>query len=59
VLVADGADDVVAPPKNSALLAARIEGARLKLYPDAGHAFLIQYGARFSAAVVRFLSRRY
>jgi pimeloyl-ACP methyl ester carboxylesterase len=55
VLVADGTDDVVVPPANSRKLARRIPGAKLRLYPGAGHAFLIQDRARFAAAVHRFL----
>ena len=41
---------------NSHLLARLIPGARLKLYPDAGHAFLFQDYAAFAALVESFLS---
>jgi pimeloyl-ACP methyl ester carboxylesterase len=56
VLVADGAEDVVVPTINSRRLARRIPGARLRLYRNAGHAFLVQYRARFAPLVDRFLS---
>jgi pimeloyl-ACP methyl ester carboxylesterase len=58
VLVADGMDDVVVPTTNSRKLARRIRGARLRLYPDAGHAFLVQDRARFARLVERFLGAR-
>ncbi len=41
-LVADGTADRLDPLANSHLLARLIPGATLKLYPDAGHAFLFQ-----------------
>ena len=58
VLVADGDQDVVVPTGNSRKLARRIAGAQLRLYPDAGHAFLIQDRASFASAIDRFLRRR-
>ena len=39
-------------------LALRIPGARLRLYPDAGHAFPVQDRARFAPLVERFLAAR-
>lgn len=41
-LIADGTEDDLDPLANSHTLAAQIPGARLVLYPDAGHAFLYQ-----------------
>ena len=41
-LIADGTDDQLAPSGNDHILARLIPGARLVLYPDAGHAFLFQ-----------------
>jgi pimeloyl-ACP methyl ester carboxylesterase len=38
-LVVAGSADVVVPPINSHLLAARIPGATLEIVPDAGHGF--------------------
>lgn len=55
-LVADGAADLIVPIANAQLLADRIPGAKLLVYPDAGHAFLFQDAARFGAAVLSFLA---
>jgi pimeloyl-ACP methyl ester carboxylesterase len=41
-LIADGTMDRLDPIANGYALARLIRGARLKLYPDAGHAFLFQ-----------------
>jgi pimeloyl-ACP methyl ester carboxylesterase len=41
--------------QNDRLLARGISGARLLLYPDAGHAFWFQDAARFVPAAERFL----
>lgn len=54
-LVADGTQDQLDPVANDRLLARGIPGADLLLYPDAGHAFLFQEGARFVSALERFL----
>lgn len=56
-LVADGTQDVFNPVWNDVLLAGSIRGARLVLYPDAGHAFLFQDAASFLPLVQRFLGR--
>jgi pimeloyl-ACP methyl ester carboxylesterase len=56
VLVADGTRDRLDPVANDRTLAASVPGARLVLYPDAGHAFLFQDAVPFAAAVNRFLS---
>ena len=45
VLIAAGAEDVVIPPGNSELLAARFPGARVELFAGAGHAFIAQRSA--------------
>jgi pimeloyl-ACP methyl ester carboxylesterase len=55
-LVADGTLDALDPGANDRMLAASMPGARLLLYPGAGHAFLFQDSATFLPAVVRFLS---
>jgi pimeloyl-ACP methyl ester carboxylesterase len=54
-LVADGTLDALDPSANDRMLAASMPGARLLLYPGAGHAFLFQDSASFLPAVVRFL----
>jgi pimeloyl-ACP methyl ester carboxylesterase len=54
-LVADGTLDQLDPTANDRLLADSVPGARLILYPDAGHAFLFQDASSFIPAVERFL----
>jgi pimeloyl-ACP methyl ester carboxylesterase len=57
-LIAGGADDQLAPAANDHILARLIPGARLALYPDAGHAFLFQDWTRFASLVESFLTGR-
>ena len=40
-LVVHGEEDVFVPPVNALVLAERIPGARLRLWPDAGHLYII------------------
>jgi 3-oxoadipate enol-lactonase len=40
-LVVHGEQDVFVPPANALVLAARIPGAQLRLWPDAGHMYII------------------
>jgi pimeloyl-ACP methyl ester carboxylesterase len=54
-LVADGTADRLDPPGNSHTLASLIHGAKLTLYPDAGHAFLFQDQAAFLLQIESFL----
>jgi pimeloyl-ACP methyl ester carboxylesterase len=54
-LVADGTMDALDPVANARQLASLVPGARLLLYPGAGHAFLFQDSASFLPAVARFL----
>ena len=54
-LIADGAEDQLDPVANNHTLASLIRGSRLKLYPDAGHAFLFQDWASFASLVNSFL----
>lgn len=54
-LIAAGALDVDVPVANARLLNRRIPHSKLAIYPDAGHAFLIQHAAQFGARVRRFL----
>jgi pimeloyl-ACP methyl ester carboxylesterase len=56
-LVADGTVDRLDPVANARALARFIRGARIRLYPDAGHAFLFQEGPRFTALIESFLAR--
>ncbi len=55
-LIADGTDDQLDPIANSRNLAGQIAGAKLVLYPDAGHAFLFQDEAAFVPVVESFLA---
>jgi pimeloyl-ACP methyl ester carboxylesterase len=55
-LIADGVADQLVPAANDHILARLIPGARLVLYPDAGHAFLFQDGSRFASRVESFLT---
>lgn len=54
-LIADGTDDQLGPVANDHTLNRLIRGSRLKLYPDAGHAFLFQDWASFASLVNSFL----
>jgi pimeloyl-ACP methyl ester carboxylesterase len=54
-LVADGTTDRLDPVANDYALAQLIRGARLKLYPDAGHAFLFQDEKAFVPLIESFL----
>jgi pimeloyl-ACP methyl ester carboxylesterase len=55
VLVADGTEDQLDPVANDRTLARSVPGAKLILYPGAGHGFLFQDLASFLAAVKQFL----
>jgi pimeloyl-ACP methyl ester carboxylesterase len=55
-LVADGADDQLDTVSNSRTIARLIPGAKLVLYPDAGHGFLFQEGTPFAVTVESFLA---
>ena len=56
-LVANGDNDTMMSTKNSYLLAERIRGAQLRIYPDADHGFLDQYPVEFGQHVRQFLGR--
>ena len=55
-LIADGTADQLDPAANSHTLASLIPGAKLTLYPGAGHAFLFQDQAAFITQIESFLS---
>ena len=55
-LIADGTADQLDPAVNSRTLAGLIPGARLALFPGAGHAFLFQDQAAFVPQIESFLS---
>jgi hypothetical protein len=52
--VADGRDDIIDPPQNSSIIAARVPFAWLTFY-EGGHAFLYQSAGKFGATVNLFL----
>jgi len=53
--VANGDRDGLFPAIDSAVLAREIPRSQLAIYPDSGHAFLLQYAERFAQDVSRFL----
>lgn len=53
-LVVHGEQDLVVPPANAVQLADRIPGARLRLWPDAGHLYIIDE-PRADQEIARFL----
>ena len=55
-LVADGTEDQLDATANAHAIARLIPGAKLVLYPDAGHGFLFQEGTPFAVTVESFLS---
>ena len=55
VLVADGTLDQLDPVADDRMLADSVPGAKLILYPGAGHAFLFQDLPSFLSAVKQFL----
>ncbi|HEX8856200.1 MAG TPA: alpha/beta hydrolase [Thermoleophilaceae bacterium] len=54
-LIGAGLEDTLVPPANSRVLAKRIPHAKLKLYPDASHAFLFQERKTWVPRIERFL----
>jgi pimeloyl-ACP methyl ester carboxylesterase len=54
-LVADGTEDALDPVSNDRMLARIIHGARLVLYPGAGHGFLFQDAQSFISELRSFL----
>ena len=55
-LVVHGEQDIFVPPANALVLAERIPGARLRLWPDAGHMYTIDE-PEADREIVRFLLR--
>ena len=55
LLVADGNMDALDPIANDHMLADMVPGARLVVYPGAGHGFLFQDSSNFLPAMERFL----
>ena len=57
-LVINGAEDALIPPENSRIMAQRIPGAELVLFPETGHLFFHELPEEADAAVTDFLRRR-
>lgn len=56
VLVANGENDIMVPTSNSHDMARRIPGAKLVIYPDAGHGGIFQYHTQFMPTALAFLA---
>ena len=55
-LIMHGEDDRMIPPENGRLLAEHIQGAKLIVYPAAGHLFFIEQAETVNRDIRRFLS---
>ena len=53
-LVLHGEDDLMTPAGNARLIADRIPGARLEVYPQSRHGFLQELSAQVTPAVIEF-----
>ncbi len=56
VLILHGARDNVIPPGNADLMKARIPGARVHLFPNAGHLFLWECADEANRLIIEFLT---
>lgn len=57
-LVINGVEDALIPAENSRIMAERIPGAELVLFPEAGHLYFHELPDEADAAVLDFLRRR-
>ena len=57
-LVINGSEDILLPSENSRIIAERIPGAELVLFPEAGHLYFHEVPEEADAAVFDFLRRR-
>ena len=53
-LILFGAHDKVVPPANASLLAEKIAGSKVVIFPDAGHFFTIEIAEAAARAVIEF-----
>jgi pimeloyl-ACP methyl ester carboxylesterase len=53
-LILFGAHDKVVPPANASLLAGKIAGSTVIIFPDAGHFFPIEIPEAASRAIIEF-----
>ena len=56
-LIATGTEDIVIPPENSEILAARLGDSWLARFPETGHAFIAQESTRLADLIAAFLGR--
>jgi len=54
MLITNGSLDEITPPGNASIIARRAAHAQLVMFPDAGHAMLVQDSGRFVSLVTRF-----
>ncbi|WP_034090201.1 alpha/beta fold hydrolase [Streptacidiphilus albus] len=54
MLITNGSLDEITPPGNASIIARRAAHAELVMFPDAGHAMLVQDSGRFVSLVTRF-----
>ncbi|HEX6988472.1 MAG TPA: alpha/beta hydrolase [Bacillota bacterium] len=54
-LIVTGDEDILVPPRNAAILAARIPEARVEVFAGGGHGFIAQFPDRFCEVVEGFL----
>lgn len=54
MLITNGSQDEITPPANAAVIAHRAKHAKTVLFPDAGHAMLVQDSTRFLSLVDQF-----
>ncbi|MEV6513240.1 alpha/beta hydrolase [Streptomyces sp. NPDC051642] len=54
MLITNGSLDKITPPKNASIITQRAKHAELVMFPDAGHAMLVQDSGRFVSLVTRF-----
>lgn len=54
-LILFGAHDKVVPPGNADLMASKLKGAKVEIFPDAGHFFPIEIPQAAAKAVIQFV----
>ncbi|WP_405862300.1 alpha/beta hydrolase [Streptomyces sp. NBC_01515] len=54
MLITNGSLDKITPPRNASIITQRAKHAELVMFPDAGHAMLVQDSGRFVSLVTRF-----
>lgn len=57
-LIVTGDSDIIVPPKNSQIIADKIPGSKLIVFPGGGHGLMYQFPDRFCDEVFRYLDRQ-